>query len=592
MKLLITVESGHREGYTLDLDLNIGANLAAHKLGYILETEAVSFHLESETFFDNVELILENIHYDFIFLDKSLDGLFNYYLKPKRMNNGSKEQLFKNYFGIASLAIILSNSEEKRLLEVPPIEVLAKKLSAEQAEKMINFIASQPDHTLLDSFGATRLGANSAQGGSEPSKLLEQLLDDIRILEELTPYIANKPLSSLSSHLTLKNGQNVEAIHEEGIAWLFDNLSVLEETDSLEESHLSIDNSYFAATEIQTSELKENTDIYENRVIHTYIKSLLSFTHELSDGLERYTHRPRNNHDGYVSFFTAMNELVSKSSKKNFEIIEQCRLRLLKLQSIYTRYVPVSGLLHEMPRISEKVKANRHYILLYRMMIGWYQNNEINWESKKFLLAITAIHKLFELYNLIRIKDWFIKNSQQEISKFRDSSWKGKINGSNIELLYEPVYWMEGHSKSKNIVNSEHRTAESSLKDAKKLPRGFNNYSNRSPDFVISKTTEDDKKSLIILDAKYTTPKLAYSRYLPECTMKYVHGITSNEHGSITTSMIILHPDTHNLFRDFHVSEYGVFSDRPHIPILGAQAISFSDSESGLDKILDALIKI
>jgi len=592
MKLLIKIESGNRKGYTLDIDLGSPSTQGNIKSKYILETEAVSFHLASTEYYEHIDLILENIHYEFIFRDESLDGIFNYYLKPRRLKNGAEALLFMNYFGIASLIIMLRNEGDRTLCEVPPIEILAKKISAIQANKMVDYILSQPANSLLDTCGATRLGASSSVGGNEPSNLLEQLLADIRTLEELTPYIVNKPLSSLSSHPTLKSGRSVDVIHEEGISWLFENLSVLNETDSLEEAHLSIDDTYYSASELLTSELKENTDIYENRVIHTYIKSLLSFTHELLSGLEKYKHHSRNSHDGYISFYETMNKLVSKASKKDLDIIERCRISLVKLQDVYSQYVPVNGFFNEMPRISEKVKANRHYLSLYMTMISWYQNNEIDWSTKKLLLAITDIPKLFELYNLTRIKDWCARNSQNEIPNYNTASWKGEIDGADIELHYEPIYWMEGHSKSSNIVNTENRTPDASLKDARGLPRGYNDRSHRAPDFVISKTTPDNRTSLIILDAKYTTPPLAYTKYLPQCTMKYVHGISGKDDGAIATSMIILHPDNQDVFRDFHVSEYGVFSRTPQLPVLGCQSITFETHELGLDKLLSSLIKI
>ncbi|TNZ29962.1 hypothetical protein CGK50_24845, partial [Vibrio parahaemolyticus] len=50
-------------------------------------------------------------------------------------------------------------------------------------------------------------------------------------------------------------------------------------------------------------------------------------------------------------------------------------------------------------------------------------------------------------------------------------------------------------------------------------------YSHRCPDIVIEVRNENKPSKLIVLDAKYTYPTLAFSKYLPECTMKYVHGI-------------------------------------------------------------------
>lgn len=592
MKLLIKIESGSRAGKFIDISMDFLTQGNDIKNRYILETESVSFFLQSRKYYDSVELVLENIHYEFLYDGESIDGEYCYNLKPKKQNNGELEQLFKNYFGVASLVVVLIEGIGKEFKQLPDIEILAKKISAVQAEKMIRYIASGSGMNFLDVLGATRLGARSVGNGDDPTKLLEQLIIDIKTLEELTPYIVNKPLYSVSTNLTHRSGKHVEVIQEDGLSWLMENTAVLEETDSLEEAHVLIDDSYYVASELQTSELIENTDIYENRVIHAYIKNLLEYIAELRGGMIEYSHQPRNKHDGYVSFFAAMNELISKNSKKDIAILEECQTKLIKMEYIYQKYIPVNGYYHEIPRISEKIKANKHYLLLYRTMIFWYRNNEINWESRKFLLAITAIPKLFELYNLLRIREWCIKNSSCELESAENIVWMGEIGGNTVELFYEPVYWMKGHPKCGSIVNSENRSIDAALKDSQGLTRGFNRNSHRSPDFVLKKTTRDDKKTLVILDAKYSTPKLAFTKYLPECTMKYVHGISGLKEGGIVTSMIILHPDMNDVFRDFHVSEFGVFSEKPQIPILGAQGILFGDGEYGLDKLLSSLMQV
>ncbi|MEY8240316.1 MAG: DUF2357 domain-containing protein [Cycloclasticus sp.] len=595
MRLYMEVLNGKRKGQVIDLCSYADKRQNNGVIPYVLETEAISFNLLTDKTYDSVGLILENITYPFSFKGESVDDKYLYNLTPSFQKNGQYEALFYNYFGLAALAILFDDSGSVDLEEVAPFEVLARKISAEQAAKMIEFILSETNGDLNRAFGATRLGAKSVEGGEEPNKLLEQLIYNLNILEELSPYILNNPLSTLSSHTMLRDGRHVNQIQEQGVAWLIENLSVLEETDSSEQAHVVLGNTYYEATELQTSVMKEHTDIYENRVIHTYINGLLNFTKELQDGyLKQDSNTVGNQHGGYISFFSAMASSIHNVNRKNLSLIESCQERLRSLKSLYDIHIPIKGIDDAMPRISPKIKANRHYLNLYRSIIGWYQNNQVSWESQKMLLAINGIPKLFEYYTALRLKKWCVLNGETSKGSLDGEMWSGNINGNSITLHYEPVYWMAGHEKAGGIVNTENRSEAVALRDSTGSSRRYSAFSHRSPDLVLTIKKTDQYSKLIVLDAKYTSPKLAFSTYLPECTMKYLHGITDQAGNSIVTSMIILHPGSNDSFRDFHDFRFGVFSDKPQSPVIGAQSISIlnANNEQGLNKLLSQLLSI
>lgn len=95
------------------------------------------------------------------------------------------------------------------------------------------------------------------------------------------------------------------------------------------------------------------------------------------------------------------------------------------------------------------------------------------------------------------------------------------------------------------------------------------------------------------MDAKYTYPSLAFEKYLPECTMKYVHGIHNN-HNCLNPvqSLTIIHPDSLTKFESFHSQDYslkGKYPIAPSLQTLGV-ALEGNEIEDELLNILELLL--
>ncbi|HCD3926638.1 TPA: DUF2357 domain-containing protein, partial [Klebsiella aerogenes] len=146
-----------------------------------------------------------------------------------------------------------------------------------------------------------------------------------------------------------------------------------------------------------------------------------------------------------------------------------------------------------------------------------------------------------------------------------------------LNLLYEPKYWMAKHSLAdlRGLVNTEGWTIYNG-KVSKRSSSG--RFSNRSPDFVIKISNSFDNEKFIILDAKYTYSDKAFVHYLPDLTLKYLHGLgsISNTQNQIS-GLMILNPDERSQVRDFHNSTFDIFSETPAMPFLLCASIAPGD---------------
>ncbi|HFS8461845.1 TPA: hypothetical protein ACH2LV_003547, partial [Vibrio cholerae] len=103
---------------------------------------------------------------------------------------------------------------------------------------------------------------------------------------------------------------------DSALGWLLDNLSVVEEIDDIDRAHFELNSRLYKAHSVQVPVLKENTNLYENQVVHGFIVTLLNEVDKLltnynrSDALESTFSKEMP--EGYSSFFTQVNRFKKK----------------------------------------------------------------------------------------------------------------------------------------------------------------------------------------------------------------------------------------------------------------------------------------
>ena len=152
MHLNIKVISGSRKGTIITLD-PFSTDKAA--LQYILETEAIEFHLVTDEVFDKATIIVEDYRISLVPRLDSDQKIIGYYASPQ-FKSGRWDALFYNYFGIAVFYLETDIDSESSITEFGKIDVLARKASVEQVESMVKFVVSIGEEELLRANGATR----------------------------------------------------------------------------------------------------------------------------------------------------------------------------------------------------------------------------------------------------------------------------------------------------------------------------------------------------------------------------------------------------------------------------------------------------
>lgn len=588
MQLDLIVISGSRNGQILHLtELSSQDSITS----WVMENEALEIRLEIPSSYSYAELIL----YDHLIpatevFDNNDSTIFLW--KPKLRWGGQYECLFFNYFGVAEFTVKLftDSSDEPDYISFQPIDVLASKLNAKNVECMLSYLAKLEDDEIHSIFQTTKYNTGFKDGLHSPKSNLERLEFSFQLILSVLPELLKKPITKLSPVQRIINPSDNDIFDDSSLGWLMSNLSVLDECDDINKAHLRYGAKMYRASALQVSELEENPDVYENWVVHGFLALLITEVTKQLNSYDNFGLRAPSTSitrpEGYSSFFDQVNVFRKNLLRNQIIRCEHLLNSITKFKFHLDSNLPVTRVLMQRPILTPKAAANNAYRSIFIELINWFEKSSPDWSVYENLFAIKSIPVLFEAYSYYRVAQTLshIFDRTQKIGNYWEDS-----NGHEITLFREPIYWM---SRNRNVADSKFVNTEGLVvtKSGVKYRDCAHRYSQRRPDIVIEIKLLNAEYKLLILDAKYTSDKLAVDKYLPECTMKYVHGIHLKRSGStVVDSMTILFPDHHGNFLSFHSPEHNVLSPAPVTPSL--QCIGLVLDESDHNDYLMQVIK-
>jgi hypothetical protein len=547
---------------------------------WVLEDEVIEFKISVPINFKSaiLEIYQHEIEPTKIELHEN-NELINFTWTPKETSYGP-EKLFLNYFGLSELALLLRD-EEGDVTDVryfQPLQVAAKSSSAENVERMFEYLANISSEALNSVFSATRHSAGQAEGSLSPNNTLDRVIKSVDLLQDSLPTLLNRPITRLIPQHKIISPTGNEEVDDSSIGWLLENLSVLEPDENPDQAHVFFDNQHYRAQALSIAILNENTDVYENRVIHGYVDFLTRQTQSLLqkfvsefNSAAQVTEVPK----GYTSFFSKIASFKYHLMGSQFKKIEDLLDRLKQIKHLLEQKIKVSRSFSETPIFTPRAQNNSTYMEIFVDLIHWQQRGAIDWSAYENLFAIQSIPDLFEAYSYFRVVESvnnFFNSTESNIESLTVlNTHFSNTSGLEIIIHREPEYWTPNHASSSNreIVNSEAYTVKGNYSYSLRGQRGP--HTKRVPDIVIEvKNLFENTSELLVLDAKYTRRGKAFTYYLPELTMKYVHGIHARKQQSPTvSSLTILYTDGEKpSFSSYHHGDMGIFGNNPVSPDL------------------------
>lgn len=595
MKIKISILGGKRQGDAFELSLVESRSKSAI---FILEDEAIEISFASEFFYDKISLILYENEVQPTVIEQYND-LWIYKWQPRRLGKFTYECFFHNYYGVAELALELKIEEKTEIFNFQAIEVLAKKINAERVEKMLSFLAGVDSEVLCSFFRVTRRQAGYKHGDTPVEILLEQIENITEKTSILVKKIINRPITKLSTREKYVYPNDSTNVDDLTLSWLCNNIDELFETDCIDHAILEYNNSLYRAGKLIEHKAVEDSDVYENQVIYGFINTLIQTTSKLLFGFEMpegKVNKINGTPLGYVSFFSQIQRFQKNINQRKILKCKSILANLHSIKRVMTEKIPSKKYIVGIPTFTMKAKKDPLYLSLFKKIVDWYRFGSPDWSVQEELLSIQSIPKLFEYYSLFYIKVVLeAKYSSEFLTDPVGESLSFSLNlkkGLRLSLFYEPKYWMINHPKVdfRGLVNTEGWTTYNGKVSKRSSSSRF---SNRSPDFVIKISDDYNNDKYIILDAKYTYSDKAFTQYLPDLTLKYLHGLHSISNvKNIITGLMILNPDEESKIRDFHHGNFDVFSEKPALPFLLCASIAPGDEFIGNSQFENTLLKV
>lgn len=501
-----------------------------------------------------------------------------------------------NHFGVTSVALSFSNSEE--LTRLTPINVFATKINKEQAEKILEYLSHKMEDVTKLCFSKTQVGAESKP--SEKTDTLTKIAYSRKILESLSANrhrFATQPCKRTVETLKVTNYEDTSHITDKDISWLFQHLDQLYHVP-IDVAKVSIHNRHYSIDQIQRTVVKVDTNLFENQVIHGFLASLKSFLLSVPDFKKRY--QLSSPYKDYFTFDSILQKVEAPLMERRFRearmLLQQCN----ELISFFQKHLPCTHRGAINPILTSQAKRYSHYERNFRLIDSWYKLGQPLWSGSNYLFGLKSLDKLYEFFCLYKITDTlssigFKISHSETIEPDRASGLRGRqakdgserltnyykfISGEQaLELYYEPTIW----------AYSEHSRPGEPI-DAFHSDRATKPYF--TPDFLIRADRGDDFPSYYIFDSKYSSENQTKERHLPEIIEKYFLKLKAiNKHGEIDSRAIKMVyafiPKTFTQEHGYHGGPFNIYDSRAISPFFGFLKVT-PDEDRPLVRLLTA----
>lgn len=629
LRFYIEVLAGERQGERIEIPLLGSAEENA--CPWIHEDEEICFKLVAPCTSESPILWISDLPKP-PSVSKRINDRVLYIWHPESRGYNRYQAFFLNCFGSCRLDIEIRNAGQdgQQWIELAPFEVKAKKITAERLREMIRYLAARTDALARAAFSVTRAPLGQGKRKNRVTYLLKEAEEGLHLFETQLPTLIARYCTRLVPKRVIVLPGPTDYFDANTAEWLLSHLDLLVPAQDENDAVAVIEDHPYTVSKLEVSELVEDSNVYENQVLHSYLTSIKTFLAEIRKECDRietqaFSGPVKSREDGtenssrYVSFSleikTSVRELFEGRKTKCGQLLEKCNylMRVLDIK------MPVTKLPLGMPTLTPWVKANLHYRILFEKIIGWYQMGGVDWSDEEALVGVRSIDELYEYFCLYKLIDGLEKlgfeRIPDEASSAADSEFgspkrryefeKGRIH---LTLYYEKEIWSPRHRSAVqagtdySYLNVEGWIWDNSRRKGK--PTGFN--SRRVPDYIFEISTDrnalSQKKSapsvLAIFDAKYSPPDTVFFEKLPVLVMRYVHGISRQEGGvSPVISLYLLHPkemEAHENtvpVRSFYTNEYDIFGDKAAIPALGAAEVDPA-SDWDLSVLIERIVEI
>lgn len=442
---------------------------------------------------------------------------------------------FLNYFGEST--VYLNFDEDLKYEKSISINILAKTENAKIAEEMLSFLNDRYSNIISLCFSKSNI-----QGGlsnyREPNISIR-----IQKIQKITKYLnENKRSFELNYRKSWKlslDFKNHGVLSEESeINWLLQHVDLLYPSNS-ENANFSWEGKMYNISPVPVEVSKEDTDLYENRVLYSFMLSARSFLSSAKSYYNEYLKKDKIKEASNYKEFIQFDHVIKKFRVKivNSYIIRIDR-RLQEIDNILiwmNKIIPAKTIPNITPIFTKFTQDKYHYQKTFKYIYKWYEMGEPNFEVKDYLMGLRNLSTIYEFICLFSIleslENYGFKLLDQKYHRHHlNIPFGGKkeelpsatpnnlyiLEKDNliVEFFYEPKIFRKSKSSKKGDLINISST----------LTKYKDHY--YSPDFLLNiKDKQKGESFYCILDAKYKNKNTVKKYDMDNLVKKYLLSI-------------------------------------------------------------------
>lgn len=464
---------------------------------------------------------------------------------------GTNRRIFTHNYGFVQITLNIKLENQVRMVLyskfIPILVVNAR--NNRSVEQMVEYIYAHREQLLLC---GSQLSLQSQGLKAEGTKDLEaqiQIIQDIiQVYNENIGYFRLNAKFRLSPIGHVDHYEKAKCVSNRMINYIVMHPEQLMRTSV--STGIRVHKQNYIPNKTLVEENAIDYDIYENRIIVGFLRSLNVMVKSLTDEINKRIKQFPNIQEIEKGYFLSAAFAFSATKRRLAKNKAQLDLLCESIEEIYIQYceaLPVSKQdVFATPQPSAVLISVRAYRLVYEQIVRWFQFGMYDFSGEDFILPMLRSDKIYEYYVLLKLYNYIVDKeySLQFSAPYRYKNpgfhssysnpyglkvlntfqFKNIKTSTELTLYYEPIIY---NGKSAYIGENNVgllRNMSYSFNDGEN--RRFNTGGYYHPDYVI-KVQRANQRQYIILDAKFSKRNTTKENYLCKLLFRYIISIST-----------------------------------------------------------------
>lgn len=471
-----------------------------------------------------------------------------YIFSSKELISSHGARYFYNFFGESEVTLYFDNTFSDPISTT--FDILARKENAIIANEMLSFLTENLDDALAICFSRSKKGADLLGNDEHKFNKIDAINQAFDYLSSAVHLFLRERKSHIQTDLVLS--ENGAPTGPDSVYWALTNLDRLSPANQ-DSVNIYFNNRGFHYEQLPKEISFEDYDVYENRVINTFLVNVVNFLHSLkSEYSTRAEFHESPSHSDYVRFDHTMAKFSRMVLEVKIKEIDALIIKASELRRVYLKVMPSKIKVSAVPRMTSYVVKHSHYKEAFSKIEKCYRTHAPDFSDNKLLLGLKNLSIIYELTTLIllhrEIENVF--QASLTVQNFRSHAESNPFGGIDaerpegvinnhfvfsssaflIDLLYEAkIYPYSADSKPGDLIDTSNTNGSALY--------GKHHF---CPDFVMKVTSKDKGFTFTaILDAKFKDLSTIKEYDMDALTNKYLMNIHSvGDNGKLKISSI------------------------------------------------------